>query len=247
VRIPRIFTDHELAVDQEITLSQDTSRHLISVLRVQAGAQLILFNGDGSEYSAHILATAPKKAIVQIDGVSRGISPSPLAIILAIGMSKGDRMDWVIQKAVELGVTKVVPLFTERSEIKLTKERAAKKTRHWQKIVQSACEQSGQNLIPEIDLPNTFQQALCIAASHKFILDPLAKHSLIGELTRHTEPPPQSTLIISGPEGGFSPEEIKQAEHNVVLPVSMGPRILRTETAPVAALSLLQAQWGDWL
>lgn len=227
-------------------LSKDAARHLTSVLRSRSGDQLTLFNGDGSEYGARLLAIGQKKVSVQIESNTPGLVPPPLEITLAIGMSKGDRMDWVIQKAVELGITKIMPLFTERSAIKLDKERAAKKSLHWKKVACSACEQSGQNLIPAIDLPATFEQAVSLGAGRKFILDPVAEQSLVSRLALHTTELPRAALIISGPEGGFSRKEIQLAERSDILPVQIGPRILRTETAPIVAISLLQAYWGDY-
>ena len=250
MRIPRIFTDQLLCEGQEIILHQQAARHLVSALRLSTGDHLTLFNGTGGEYSAHLVTVGSKKVTALLEAFSPGIAPSPLALTLAIGLSRGDRMDWVMQKAVELGVTTITPLFTERSEVKLKADRAVKKTAHWQEIARSACEQSGQNQVPEIHQPTTLQAALQLTEltdiACKMILDPLAKSSLVEQIAAQPRPSPQSVLLLSGPEGGFSGSEIAFAQSKSVLPVSIGPRILRTETAPIAALSVLQAHWGDW-
>ena len=250
MRLPRIFTDQALSKGLELALESNAARHLVSALRFKAGDKLILFNGEGGEYSAELLAAESKKARVLVGKFSDGLAPSPLAITLGIGLSRGERMDWLVQKAVELGVTEITPLFTERSEVKLKAPRAAKKTRHWQDIAHSACEQSGQNILPTINLPidlPTFVQNINEASANtQFILDPLAEQTLVTRIRTHRELVPTSVMLMSGPEGGFSPSEIGSAQHQGILSVSLGPRILRTETAPLAALSLLQAQWGDW-
>lgn len=263
MRISRIFTDQILAEGQEVVLDQNAARHLVSVLRLGPGDELTLFNGTGGEYRARLVATAAKKASALVGQFSSGLAPSPLAITLAMGLSRGDRMDWLIQKAIELGVTGIMPLVTERSEVKLNPERAAKKTRHWQEIARSACEQSGQNLVPGVALPTTYVQALQSSAAWRLILDPCANSNLLSamadysstvgntpplsSLTASTQSkPPDSILILSGPEGGFSEAEINLARDNAIIPVNLGPRVLRAETAPLAALSVLQAQWGDW-
>ncbi|RLA48300.1 MAG: 16S rRNA (uracil(1498)-N(3))-methyltransferase [Gammaproteobacteria bacterium] len=275
MRLPRIFTDQALTEDLEVELGHQAARHLVSVLRFATGDKVILFNGEGGEYSAQLTVAGSKKVSALIGTFSSGIPPSPLSITLAIGLSRGDRMDWLVQKSIELGVRKITPLFTERSEVKLNAQRAAKKVRHWQEIARSACEQSGQNVIAEIDLPTnlntTLQQAVKTRTtndvvddtagnvadkaagnatnntSYGFILDPLADNSLAGRIAAHTGPFPKSVLLLSGPEGGFTTDEVAIAQDHGILSATIGPRILRTETAPIAALSLLQAQWGDWL
>ncbi len=263
MRIPRIFTDQSLAEGEEVVLDQKAARHLISVLRYTPGDELILFNGAGGEYCAQLLDSTSKQASALVGQFSTGLPPSPLAITLGVGLSRGDRMDWLIQKAIELGVTSILPLFTARSEIKLNQERATKKTRHWQEVARSACEQSGQNRVPKVPLPITFTQVLQSSAAWRLILDPYANRSLVNEIASYpstesetrtalsAKPPekpvsPESVLILSGPEGGFSEEEVRLAQDKNFMPVGLGPRILRTETAPLAALSVLQALWGDW-
>ena len=275
MRLPRIFTDQRLTEGLEVALGPQAARHLVSVLRFTTGDKVILFNGEGGEYSAQLTVAGSKKVSALIDTFASGIPPSPLSITLAIGLSRGDRMDWLVQKSIELGVRKITPLFTERSEVKLDTQRAAKKVRHWREIVRSACEQSGQNIIAEIDLPtnlstviqqavetrpannvaddtvgNVAEKAASNAADNSdygVILDPLADNSLAGRIAAHTGPFPKSVLLLSGPEGGFTTDEVAFAQDCGILPATIGPRILRTETAPLAAVSLLQAQWGDWL
>ena len=155
-------------------------------------------------------------------------------------------MDWIVQKAVELGVHAIVPLTTERCEVKLNKDRAAKKLKHWRQVARSACEQSGQNRVPSIGLPTSFSKALETTADWRLILDPGAKSSLNGQMAIQSGSPPGSVLVLSGPEGGFSDEEIALARNKGFRSVGLGPRVLRTETAPLSAVSILQAQWGDW-
>ncbi len=250
MRIPRIFTDQALAEGSEIVLEQNAARHLVSVLRLGPSDTLTLFNGKGGEYNARLITADTKKTSALLESFCSGIEPSPLAITLAIGLAKGDRMDWLVQKAVELGVAEIIPLFTERCEVKLKAERATKKLRHWQEIARSACEQSGQNLIPTISHPTNLQQLTIPETSFKVILDPLAHTSLLSHITDHctttNTASPKSALVLSGPEGGLTAEEIAFVGNKGVLPVSLGPRVLRAETAPLAALSLLQAHWGDW-
>lgn len=250
MRIPRIFTDQDLAEGREVLLEAGAARHLMSVLRLKPGDALILFNGRGGEYSARLSTPKGKQVRIQLEHYLEGPPPSPLGITLAAALCKGERMDWVIQKAVELGVQRICPLFSQRSEVKLKAERAERKLRHWQAIAQSACEQSGQNLIPRIAAPRSLETVLAepeLAASPcKLILDPRAEQSLASLIRNWPEKNPESVLLLSGPEGGFCDAEIDLASAQGIAPISLGPRVLRTETAPLAACALLQGCWGDW-
>lgn len=247
MRIPRIFTDQPLSRGTKAHLEAQASRHLSSVLRKKVGAELILFNGQGGEYIAQLTSVDSRQAVALVVDSVPGVAPSPLHITLAIALSRGERMDWVVQKAVEMGVQNIVPLFTARSEVKLGGERAAKKLRHWQQVARSACEQSGQNLVTDIAMPANFPSALQTTADCRIVLDPLAEQSLRQAMTQFTDQtPPRSVYLLSGPEGGFSADEIGQCRTAGLISTRLGPRVLRTETAPLAALALLQAQWGDW-
>ncbi len=250
MRVPRIFSDRTLAEGGDIALEAGAARHLLSVLRLRPGDALIVFNGRGGEYRARLLTADGKQARVRLEHYQEGPPPSPLRITLAVGLSKGERMDWVIQKAVELGVQRICPLVTERCEVRLKGQRAERKSRHWQAIAESACEQSGQNLVPRIAAPVALQMALAEAEQGadacKLILDPRASQSLASLLD--SRPPGQITAVIllSGPEGGFTDAEVDLVTRHGFTAVSLGPRVLRTETAPLAACALLQGHWGDW-
>ena len=247
MRVPRIFTDQPLAEGLEVALSQGAARHLTSALRLGANSKVVLFNGEGGEFSARLIETSNKKnTTALIEKFSPGIPPSPLALTLAIAISRGERMDWIVQKAVELGVRDIVLLTTERCEVKLNPDRAAKKLKHWRQVARSACEQSGQNRVASIGLPISFSMGLETTADWRLILDPGSESSLMSQIATQSGSPPGSVLILSGPEGGFSDEEITLAQSKGFCSVGLGPRILRTETAPLSAVSILQAQWGDW-
>jgi 16S rRNA (uracil1498-N3)-methyltransferase len=246
LRIPRIFSTEPLAGKTEVQLDEAASRHLIKVLRLGPGRPLILFDGEGGEYEAELLDVG-KKALVKIGAYSEDDRQSPLAITLAIGISRGDRFDWVIQKATELGVTAIQPLFTERCEVKLSGERLEKKLGQWQQIAISACEQSARNRVPEILSPQKFIQYLDQskdAAALKLVLHHRTESTLV-ELEQQAGRP-DAALLLVGPEGGLSAEEIELALQQGFHPLRIGPRVVRTGTAPVAALSVLQFQWGDF-
>lgn len=245
LRIPRIFSSEPLAGKTEVQLAEAPSRHLVKVLRLGPGRPLNLFDGEGGEYAAELL-DAGKKVRVKIGAYSEGDRQSPLAITLAIGISRGDRFDWVIQKATELGVTAIQPLFSERCEVKLSGDRLQKKLGQWQQIAISACEQCARNRVPTILPPQKLPQYLDWAKESeamKLVLHHRTDASL-AQLEQQLGRP-QSSLLLVGPEGGLSAEEIELALQRGFHPLRLGPRVLRTETAPVAALSVLQFQWGD--
>ncbi len=241
MRNRRIYTEHTLASGEEIQLDAGPSRHLVSVLRLKAGSALTLFNGLGGEFSATLLTANHKGCRVAVGEFSDTETESPLNIHLGIGISRGERMDWVVQKATELGVQQITPLYTERTEVKLKGEREAKKLRHWQLISISACEQCGRNRLPVIAQPQTLAEWTNTAAGErKFVL-----HHLASNLSSAQTNNPGSALLLVGPEGGLTDDEIRSAEAAKFQPLKLGPRVLRTETAPLAAISILQAQWGD--
>lgn len=241
MRIPRIFTPQALVSNSTLSLAEPQSHYLSKVLRMQAGRELILFNGEGGEYSAEISAVQKKFVDVSIKEFSPENRQSHLQLELAIGVSRGERMDWVLQKATELGVTKITPLMTERTEVKLGGERADKKMEHWQQIIISACEQCQRNLLPVLAAPQDYSEWIKQCnAELKFVLHHRDSKKLPQEQT------PKSVALLIGPEGGLDDDEIAQAIANEFSPLTLGPRVLRTETAPVAAISLAQYLWGDF-
>lgn len=230
-----------MAVGDCIQLETGAARHLTSALRMISGQPVTLFNGAGGEYSGKLVDAKKGKASVAIKSFAETDRESPLSIQLAIGISRGERMDWIVQKATELGVTQITPLFTERCEVKLSGDRLKKKLDHWQQVAISACEQSQRNVVPHINEPLAIEKwpQHCDACL-KLVLH----HRSEQRLTDMAEPRGNIALLI-GPEGGLSEREIEQAMSFNFKPLALGPRVLRTETAPLAAIAILQSQWGD--
>ncbi len=239
MRIPRIYTDQPLQAQAVVELEAGPSRHLAGALRMQPGDALVLFNGRGGEYPATIATVTRRAVTVQVDTRRDSEVESPLAIHLGIGISRGERMDLVVQKATELGVSAITPLFTERCEVKLKGERAEKKHAHWQQIVVSACEQCGRNRLPVVHPATGIGEWL--AASRCDIR--LVLHHRADPLPLDSAP--LSAALLVGPEGGLAEAEISAAEAAGFQSLALGPRVLRTETAPLAAIALLQGRWGD--
>ena len=241
MRIPRIFTDSPLAVGSQSQLDDNAANHVGRVLRMQAGQALQLFNGDGQDYRATITEAGKKHVQVAVTEAGKNETESTLRVVLAQTLSKGDRMDYAVQKAVEMGVSEIVPLTTERCDVKLKGDREDKRLRHWQQVAISAAEQCGRARVPEIQPVMTVQQWLehARACDLRLVLHHRTERSL------NTLEKPSSIALMIGPEGGLTAEEIALAEDNGFLPVALGPRVLRTETAPVAAIALCQWLWGD--
>ncbi|MCO4322643.1 16S rRNA (uracil(1498)-N(3))-methyltransferase [Aliidiomarina quisquiliarum] len=240
MRTPRIYQAASIAVGTEVELSDDAANHVGRVLRLREGAELTLFCGDNHEYQATIISASKKNVRVKIALSHLNNVESPLAIHLAQGISRGERMDFVLQKSVELGVTSITPLFTERCTVKLQGERLTKKQEQWQRIVISACEQSGRNYVPEVRPALTLTEWLAQAPlGQRLMLEPTAADSLA------TLKPNTAFEILIGPEGGFSDQEVSLCHLHQCQGIQMGPRILRTETAALAAITALQCQFGD--
>lgn len=241
MRTIRIYQKGLYQEGEQLTLEAAQSHHVASVLRMQKEQYLTVFPGNNIEFHAQIIDIKKKSVIVKLLSAQTVNRESPRAIHLAQAISKGDKMEWVVQKAVELGVASITPIYTSRSVVKLDKERLQKKQQQWQAIAIAACEQSGRNTIPEIKEAMSIN---CLLANkptaHCFILDPYEGNSC---KTTHFDQ--GDLLLLIGPEGGFSPEEVKQAKQAQFQSLSLGPRILRTETAAITALSLLQAFCGD--
>ncbi len=242
MRTIRIYHSGPLTAGTEIELEAQAATHLTRVLRVQHGTELMLFNGDGHEYRAVISRIQRNHAWATIEDAQIIDRESPLNITLCQGVSRGERMDYTIQKAVELGVTAILPIFTERGAVQLKEDRLEKRIRHWRGIVSSACEQCGRNRIPVIESPTSFDTWISSQdmPALKLTLDPNAS-STLGSL----QPGHKQILLLTGPEGGLSPREIELSYQHGFHGMRMGPRILRTETAAVTALSIIQNLYGD--
>ncbi len=240
MRVPRIYQAQALSSGAVAALDDNGANHIARVLRLKVGAPLVLFNGDGNEYEAVVHAIGKRSVDVCINSCRPHDVESPLSITLAQGISKGERMDHVVQKAVELGVTRIVPLLTEHCAVNLDGERMDKRLRHWQAVAISACEQCGRNTLPAIESPLALDQWLTQRQSGlQLVLDPLAGEGM-GQLAQ-----PQAVTLLIGPEGGLSEREIRAAQEHGYCGVRLGPRILRTETAALAAVSVIQSLWGD--
>lgn len=238
----RVYQDSALQLNSEIILSPEASHHILRVLRLKEGDLITVFNGEAGEYQAKLLHVAKQQAHVLLEKYIDRSVESPLQIHLGQGISRGEKMDYTIQKAVELGVAKITPLFTERCGVKLTAERLSKRVQHWQAIAISACEQSGRNTIPQILAPQNFSVWLEQRAEQiRIMLDPCAKNSW------EDLPKQIHTLAFAvGPEGGLTDAELVLAERKNFISLPLGPRILRTETAGLAAIAVMQSRWGDF-
>jgi 16S rRNA (uracil1498-N3)-methyltransferase len=241
----RFYHSKNLELKHIVELEAQTHIHATKVLRLKVDDQFALFNGDGFDYVAKVIEISKHKTTVEIINQYEVNHESPLKITLAQGLAAGDKMDWIIQKAVELGVHTIQPLLTERSIIKLDRERADKKLEHWKTVVISACEQTGRSTIPDVLSPiqlNYWLGEETLKTDHlKLILTP-SKAQNINQLDK----PSNSIVFMVGPEGGFSEKEMALALNQSFIPVNFGQRILRTETASIVALSILQNLWGDF-
>ncbi len=239
---PRIFQQSIFKLNETVKLSDDAFGHVVRVLRLTTGDTITLFNGtEAAQYVGKLVEVKKKHASVEIFKKIDITNESPLNIHLGQGVSRGDRMDFTLQKSVELGVNKITPLFTERCGVKLTGERLAKKHQQWQKIVMSACEQSGRCIVPEVAEPMLLAEWLAQETlALKLNLHPKAQHSIMSLPTEN-----QRVRLLIGPEGGLSDEEINQANEANFQDVLLGPRVLRTETAALTAITALQCRYGD--
>lgn len=242
MRIPRIYTPQNLTENAILELDESAANHVGRVLRMTEGRELFLFNGeDPCHFKAVITEVSKKRVSVDILEKILTHSESPLSIHLGQALAKGDKMEFTIQKSVELGVKEITPLWTEHCDIKLNKERLDKKLKQWQGIIISACEQSGRDLLPILHPVQKFEDWIQnIEADEKWVLDPR------GNIDKSTPTEIANAVIAVGPEGGLSQIEIDMACQAGFKSKLIGPRILRTETAALTAISLLQFQWGDF-
>ena len=240
MRAPRIYHAQPITIAGPLSLNERAARYLGQVLRLQVDNPVIVFDGRGGEWQAVISQLGKKSLQLELQEFTAINRDSSLDVHLGIGLSRGERMDWVVQKATELGVRAITPLLTGRCEVKLRGDRLAKRMQHWRCVSISACEQSGLNALPKL-----FEPAECTAwasknnADLKLVLHPDAAQKPIHDTS------PQSVLLAIGPEGGFTDQEVQQLGTTDFSALRLGERILRTETAPLAALSILQYRWGD--
>ena len=240
MRQSRIYTSQPLQLADPVELSGPTAHYLARVLRLSKGDPLILFNGDGRDYAGEITAIQSQRVQARLLDSREPGNESPLKITLVQAVCRGERMDYALQKATELGVFCIQPLISQRVEVRLDKSRQAKRVEHWRGVVISACEQSGRALVPEVRMPLSMPEWLASAGqSARLVLDPFAADTLSG-LTFGLD----AVSIAIGPEGGFTDQEMEAVRTNGLVTVSLGPRVLRTETAGPAAIAVLQAKTG---
>jgi 16S rRNA (uracil1498-N3)-methyltransferase len=242
MRLTRVYVDAPLEPGTRVALAGSTASHITRVLRLRVGDALTLFNGRGGEYTGSIDKSHGGSVTVAVGACSAVERESPLSLTLAQGVSRGERMDLVVQKATELGVSQLVPVLTERSVVRLDPRQTDGKLNHWRAIAIGACEQCGRNRVPQIAAPASLREFLRAAREDttRVLLTPAA------ELALHELPQPVTAVtLLIGPEGGLAEAERDAAAAAGFTPVRLGPRVLRTETAAIAALAVLQREFGD--
>jgi 16S rRNA (uracil1498-N3)-methyltransferase len=242
MRLTRVHVDAPLHPGTEVTLPEGPAAHLVRVLRLGEGDACVLFNGDGHDYAARILAASKRELRVAIESADAVDRESPLPITLLQGVARGEKMDLILQKATELGVSRFVPVWSQRSEVKLDEARTAKRLAHWRGVVVAACEQSGRARVPSVEAPLSLAAALQAlpAGGTRLTLDPE------GARSPASLPDGAAGFVLGvGPEGGWSPLDREQLAAAGFAGMQLGPRILRTETAGLAAIAALQARFGD--
>jgi 16S rRNA (uracil1498-N3)-methyltransferase len=241
VYIPRIYQNTELSEGCKIVLSSEAANHLIRILRLQLNDEFIVFNGKGGEYNARLIAIKKNEVLAQIGNFNAKEIESLMHLHLGQGISRGEKMDYVIQKAVELGVQYITPLITAKCGVKLSSERWDKKLQHWRAVAIAACEQCGRNQLPEIFEPQSVLDWFGhLQADLKLICQPTVTASLKDYDNKMT-----SVALLIGPESGLDEKEFALAKEYGFNPLSLGPRVLRTETAAVAAVTAIQVYFGD--
>ncbi|MDR6843021.1 16S rRNA (uracil(1498)-N(3))-methyltransferase [Pseudoxanthomonas sacheonensis] len=241
MRVTRCHVDLPLPVGSRIVLPESAAAHLVRVLRLREGDGCVLFNGDGNDCAARIVTAGKREVIVEILSIAPVDNESPFRITLLQGIARGEKMDLILQKATELGAAAIAPVLAERTEVKLDAERTEKRVAHWRSVIVSACEQSGRAIIPRLTAPAALADAARASAdSLKLTLDPAGEHTLASLPASASS----ATLAI-GPEGGWSPRDRETLRAAGYTGLRLGPRVLRTETAGLAAIAALQARFGD--
>lgn len=241
MRVPHIYQASAISLNTAVTLDDDAAGHIGRVLRMKEGEHVSIFNGEGGEYISEIIEVTKKNVIVMPQQFNPHNAESPLKIHLGQCISRGDKMDFTIQKSVELGITEITPIFSQRCGVKLSAERLEKKHQQWQKIAIAAAEQSGRNFVPTINPPIDLKQWLEQQTDAiKLTLHPRAEHSI-----KTITVADGGVRFLVGPEGGFTDDEMVQTKQQEFVDIRLGPRVLRTETAALTVLSALQLQFGD--
>lgn len=239
--MPRFYFPSPLAIGASITLPEHVSHH-IRVVRLATGDAITLFNGEGGEYTATLSVIEKKRVLADVKAFSPRETELPYSVTLAQALPEASKMDWIIEKAVELGAAAIQPIAAQRCVVRLSTERAAKKWEHWHGVIVAASEQCGRNRLAQLAEPADFNGWIGQQNLHRrILLSPRAEQPL-SDWARHH--PPQAVSLLIGPEGGFTEQEEDMAMAHGVLALSMGPRVLRTETAGLAALAALNAIWG---
>src|SRR5471030_265387 len=239
--MPRFFCSQPLALGLVVTLPEAVAHH-VNVVRLAPGDAITLFNGDGGEYTAVLNSVEKKRVSAELKAYSERDVELPYALTLAQALPEASKMDWIVEKAIELGVAAIQPLAARRCVVRLSAERAEKKMAHWQGIIVSASEQSGRNRLAQLAPPQDYKHWITQQDMHRrIILTPRAEQSL-ADWKRHQSP--QAVTLVIGPEGGLSDAEENLAIQHGALPLAMGPRILRTETAGLSAAAILSGLWG---
>ena len=243
MRLTRCFVELPLPVGGNVALPESAAAHLVRVLRLQQGDACVLFNGDGHDYAARLSSVGKREVLADIQSAQAIANESPLHLTLVQGIARGEKMDLILQKATELGVAAIIPVMAERTEVKLDAERTAKRMTHWRSVVVSACEQSGRASIPGLAQPLGLAQGAAAIAEDcmKLTLDLLGEDSLA---SLHA-PASRRVAVAIGPEGGWSPRDRETLRQAGFGGLRLGPRILRTETAGLAAIAALQSRFGD--
>ena len=242
-RMPRFYCNQPLEIGQRVALPEAVAHH-VQVLRLREGGIVTLFNGQGGEYSAVLAELERRRVSVEIKAFSPREAEPGHAIALAQALPEGAKMDWIVEKAVELGATAIQPLVAQRSVVRVDQERAAKKAAHWQAVIVAAAEQSGRNRLPTLSPVLPFGGWIAQQDMHKrLLLSPRASSSLADWAKHH---PAQAVSLVVGPEGGLTDDEEQAAIRQGAICLAMGPRVLRTETAGLAAIATLQALWGGF-
>ena len=240
MRIPRLFVDQILDPHSQVEIRGTGAHYLGRVLRTQLGDPIVLFDGGGYEFPGQIVAMGKDSVTVLLSDAINPATESPVKTLLGLGLSKGDRFDWAVQKATELGVSAIQPLQSERVDFAIPAERIEKRVAHWQQVAISACEQSGRVTVPQVSPPCALLNWVnAVSADEKWVLDGAADDQKLPDTA------PQTVALLIGPEGGLTEAEVSSARADGFRTLRLGPRVMRTETAPVVALTLINSRWGD--